>query len=84
MTKVEAILHLYRRGMITEAKAYALAKSRHLTNAEIEELRRQIELIKNPPVEEEEPEEETTPEDDDTNTDNTTPVPSDDDETTTD
>jgi len=50
VTKLEAILHLYTRKLISEEKAYRLAESRNLTEEEKAELKEKIELIKNPPV----------------------------------
>ena len=53
MSKVEAILHLLRRGTITETKAYSLAISKKLSEEEINKLKKEIEIFKNPPVIEE-------------------------------
>lgn len=50
VTKLEAILHLYTRKLISEEKSYRLAESRNLTEEEKAELKEKIELIKNPPV----------------------------------
>lgn len=47
MTKLEAILHLYRTRKITEEKAYQYAESRNLPATEKAELKAEIEKIKN-------------------------------------
>lgn len=48
MTKLQAILHLYRTGRISEEKAYNLAAEKGLSDEEIEMLRLEIEKMKSP------------------------------------
>lgn len=49
MTKFEAIVHLYRTRKIGKEKAFELALSRGLSDAEIVELEKAIHGIDNPP-----------------------------------
>lgn len=56
MNELEAIVHLYKRKMISEEKAYKIANSKGIPESEIKS---QIESIKNPPVPKEEDDAET-------------------------
>lgn len=47
MTKLQAILHLYKTRRISEGKASLLAEEKRLTESEIEILESEIEKIKN-------------------------------------
>lgn len=51
MTKLQAILHLYKTRRISEGKASLLAEEKRLTESEIEILESEIEKIKNQEVE---------------------------------
>lgn len=48
MTKVQAILHLYRTGRISEDKTIELSSSKGLTDSEIDFIKIEIEKMKNP------------------------------------